>query len=231
MPGMRIWNPKKEKIWEIKEFFLLKGELFVPLSFSNKTAVSALAGVFLFLSVTSSTPTMRPLPLTSPMTETRFYQGEKNCKIKLPFQCVKHLICIYSSKYSIKQENFNKIYVKRLRLGRICASAAQNLIFQYDHVMSIGPLLLNISKWCYKQNDLFSMPHENLYNKNRSANGFSTWYIFTRSLVHIILEGSRSIHEHIGTYTQIQNSNMTIVSLLRKFCLGDLFTWYKNMVK
>lgn len=43
-------------------------KMMVPLSFSNNTAVSAFAGVLSFRLVTSSTPTINPLPRTSPMT-------------------------------------------------------------------------------------------------------------------------------------------------------------------
>jgi hypothetical protein len=53
-----------------------------PLSFSNKTAVSAFAGVLLFWSVTNSTPTIKPLPLTSPMTGTlhnNYENNKQNC--------------------------------------------------------------------------------------------------------------------------------------------------------
>lgn len=51
-----------------------------PLSFSNKTAVSAFAGVLFFWSVTSSTPSISPLPLTSPMTEKLYNNYENNNK-------------------------------------------------------------------------------------------------------------------------------------------------------
>ncbi|MFS8009456.1 hypothetical protein Hanom_Chr14g01284961 [Helianthus anomalus] len=46
--------------------------IYLPRSFSNKTAVSALAGVLSFRSVTSSMPTINPLPLTSPITKQQY---------------------------------------------------------------------------------------------------------------------------------------------------------------
>ena len=49
-----------------------------PLSFSNNTAVSAFTGVLFFRSVTSSTPSINPLPLTSPITDTLYNNYENN---------------------------------------------------------------------------------------------------------------------------------------------------------
>lgn len=64
----RVISTVAISFFQFNIIFFGNQRIAVPLSFSNNTAVSVFAGVFPFRSVTSSTPTINPLPRTSPMT-------------------------------------------------------------------------------------------------------------------------------------------------------------------
>lgn len=74
IPSSKIYRSKQlpcfveilEKKASYAIFFIQPN--FLPLNLSCKAVVSAFAGGFYFLSVTNSIPTIKPLPLTSPMT-------------------------------------------------------------------------------------------------------------------------------------------------------------------